>query len=886
VAILRRGLEADFLFESKGYSGDLRVVQVAGREAISRLFSFHLDLAGEDWEVDLDAVVGQPAALTIKGLEGERTVHGIVSRMEQGGKGEKFAPYKVELVPEAWLLTRFFRSRIFQKKTVKDIVQEVLKGAGISSSHFRFALKRSPPVREYCVQYRETDWNFVSRLLEEEGIFFFFEQKDKETVLVMGDSPDAVVAIPSPEKIPYREPSATAAEKEAVYDFRFAQELKSGKAALKDYNFTRPDVYVEGEAKAKRDDKLEIYDYPGYYGVSESGGASDAEKFKSGDLNALGKDLAQIRLEEEQATRRRAEGNSLCRRFLPGFSFKLAGHPRDDFSLEYLLVSVEHSGSQPAVPAAGAPKMTYDNRFACIPKDVVFRPARLTPKPTVRGVQTALVTGPKGEEIYTDSFGRVKVQFPWDREGKKDDKSSSWVRVSSAWAGKGWGSIYIPRIGQEVVVDFIEGDPDRPIITGRVYNGNNQPPYKLPDEKTKSTLKSDSSKGGDGFNEIRFEDNKGKEQIFIHAEKDMDVRIKNDRREWVGRNRHLVVKQDKFEHVENKRHEAVDSDHLEKIKGDRNLAVGGKEAIEVGGSHSFTVKGDVIEVFKANHSEQTTGDCYLKAMNLVLEAMASLTLKCGGGSVVVGPAGVTLSGGMITVDGGMVKIASGPGDPAGSGSAGSAVSPGAPDKAQEADVAEPGETEKIKAEQREKGAGKYGSEPAKPYKKDEEKQSWVEIELVDEDSQPVPGEKYQIQLPDGSVAEGTLDHKGYARVEGIDPGSCKVTFPNLDKEAWEKGGGKGGGKSGGGGDGKGSGKSGGGGYAKGGEGESGGKGSSGGYEKSGGGGGEGGGGSGYGKESESGGKSAEGGYGKESGKVSGSGYSKGSDAGGKSYEKG
>ncbi|MCI0329974.1 MAG: type VI secretion system tip protein VgrG [candidate division Zixibacteria bacterium] len=640
MAILRRGSEADFLFESKGYTGDLRVVAFTGREELSHLFFFQLELASDDAEIDLNAVVGQPASLTIKSAEGECVIHGLVSRMEEGGKGEKFSPYKALLVPEVWLLTRRVQSRIFQKKTVQDIAKEVLEAAGVPSSRFRFALKRSLPAREYCVQYRESDWSFVSRLLEEDGIFYFFEQKDKETVLVMGDSPDAVVAIEAPEKIPYREPATMAPGKEAVYEFRFAQELKSGKAALKDYNFTRPDVLIEGEAKAARDDKLEIYDYPGYYVVSETGGASDAEKFKSGDLTALGKDLAQIRLDEEQATRRRAEGASLCRRFLPGFFFELADHSR--FSGKYLLVSVTHSASQPAVPSAGAPKITYENRFACIPKEVVFRPARLTPKPVVKGVQNAWVTGPKGEEIYTDSYGRVKVQFPWDRQGKKDDKSSSWVRVSSLWAGKGWGGIYIPRIGQEVLVDFLEGDPDRPIIVGRVYNGANLPPYKLPDEKTKSTLKSSSSKGGDGFNEIRFEDNKGKEQIFIHAEKDIDIRIKTDRREWVGRNRHLIVKQDKFEHVENKRHETVDSDHLEKIKGDRNLAVAGKEAIEVGGSHSFTVKGDVIEVFKANHSEKTSNDYYLKADNIVIEADTNVTIKVGGSHIAIEAGGIKI----------------------------------------------------------------------------------------------------------------------------------------------------------------------------------------------------------------------------------------------------
>ncbi len=500
MAIIRSGSQADYIFETKGYSGDLRVTNFTGQEGLSRLFSFQLELACEDWDIDLDAVVGKAATFSIKSAESERAIHGIVARMEMGGKGEKFAPYRVELVPEVWLLTRISRSRVFQKKTVAEIVKEVFTDGGVPSNRFRFALKRSLPAREYCVQYRETDWNFVSRPLEEEGIFYFFEQKDKETIMVMGDSPDAIVAIKTPDKIPFREPSGAATDREAVYDFRFAQELKSGKSTLKDYNFTRPDVMIEGTASASRDDKLEIYDYPGYYVVKETDSVGSADKFPSGDLTNLGKEIAKIRLEEVQALRCRADGMSFCRRFIPGFRFALEGHHRDSFNAEYLLTSVMHSGTQPATPAAGASKITYENRFTCIPKEVVFRPERVTPRPVVRGVQPAVVTGPSGEEIYTDFYGRVKVQFPWDRYGKKDDKSSCWVRVSSIWAGKSWGSIYIPRIGQEVVVDFLEGDPDRPIITGRVHNGNNIPPYKLPDEKTKSTLKSDSSKGSGGFN--------------------------------------------------------------------------------------------------------------------------------------------------------------------------------------------------------------------------------------------------------------------------------------------------------------------------------------------------------------------------------------------------
>jgi type VI secretion system secreted protein VgrG len=388
------------------------------------------------------------------------------------------------------------------------------------------------------------------------------------------------------------------------------------------------------------------------------------------------------------------------------------------------------------------------------------------------------VVGPSGEEIYTDEYGRVKVRFHWDRRGEADENSSCWIRVSQQWAGGGWGFMWIPRVAQEVVIAFHEGNPDQPHIIGRVYNADHMPPYELPTEKTKSTIKTASSKGAEGFNEIRFEDKKGEEQIFIHGEKDLDVRIKNDRFEWVGKNTHLIVKQDQIAQIENERHTKVKADDVAEVGKDRHLKVTGKEAVEIGGSHSFTVKGDVIEVFKANHSEQVTQNYYLKGMGIVIESMQGITLKCGGSAVVVDQTGVTLKGtGTVTIDGPMVKIASGPGSPAASGSAGSAVPPIAPNAPNEADTADPGKMVERTAETE--------STPFQPEDDGEEK-TWIEIELVDEEGNPVPGERYEVTLPDGqTVARGTLDENGLARIEGIDPGQCKVTFPNLDQEAWE-----------------------------------------------------------------------------------------------------
>jgi type VI secretion system secreted protein VgrG len=341
-----------------------------------------------------------------------------------------------------------------------------------------------------------------------------------------------------------------------------------------------------------------------------------------------------------------------------------------------------------------------------------------------------------------------------------------------------------------VIVEFLEGDPDRPIVTGRVYNGECKPPYPLPDNKTMSTTKSVSSKGGGGFNEIRFEDLKGEEQIFIHAEKNHDVRVKNDAYEWVGHDAHLIVVNDQVEKIDHDLHQTIANDHVEEIGRDHHLKVKGKEAIEVADSHSLTVKGDCIEVFKANHSEETTSNYYLKAMQLVIEGTTGITLKCGGNSVVIDPAGVTVKGSIVTIDGSLVKIASGPGSSAGSGSAGSAVAPTAPKAPEAADTADPGEMAEVKTRQREQKKGKYGSVPLPPHKppvteeEEQKKTSWIAIKVVDEEGFPVAGEPYKVILPDETVAEGTTDDKGCARVNGIEPGSCTITFPKRDASAW------------------------------------------------------------------------------------------------------
>jgi type VI secretion system secreted protein VgrG len=650
MALIRSGQVADFAFQVDGGAADkLRVASFTGAEAMSAPFLFHLELVSTDRAIDFTTVVGKQSALTIAGPAGKRHVHGVVSRFEAKSNGSRFATYEADLVPTVWLLSRRSTCRIYQGMSAPDIVKKVLTDAGIPANQMKFSLRASFPPREYCVQYRETDFAFISRLLEEEGIAYWFEHSASEDVLVMADDKSAALTLPGRAKIAFRAPGGLVEDEEHVYDFRYAQEVRSGKTTLRDYNYEKPSLNLEVNSQADKETELEVYDYPGAY--------SDAGE---------GNRLVAARLEELRATRAMGTGTSDVRRLLPGFRFNLADHWRSDLNAEYLLIRVEHSGSQPRVreeEAAGDKAPIYENTFHCIPSSVAFRPERLTTKPAIVGVQPAVVVGPKGEEIYTDSQGRVKVQFPWDREGQSDDKSSCWIRVSQEWAGVGWGAFVLPRIGHEVLVTFLEGDPDRPLVTGRVYNGANTPPYALPGEKTKTTVKSDSSKGGQGANEIRFEDLKGSEQLFVQAEKDFDHRVKHDAKAWIGNESHLIVKKDQIELVEGDKHQSV--------KGNRN--------VKIEGGGSLDVKMEWDHKAGMSYAVEAGTDVHLKAgTNVTIEAGASITLKAGGGFIVVGPAGVTVSGTPILLNSG------------GSAGSGPGCSPTAPKDPLEADKANPG----------------------------------------------------------------------------------------------------------------------------------------------------------------------------------------------------
>lgn len=657
--------QADRPFRVTTTLGDnvLLLESFEGDEGVSRPFRFILKMLSENLSLDLKGLLSKPVVLTIKlPDETERHIHGNINRITQLEHGEdNLVAYEAEVVPWLWFLSLFSDCRIFQNKNAQQIIEQVFSDRGFSN--YRFEVQASLPVREYCVQYRETDLNFVSRLLEEEGIFYFFEQTEANHTLVLADSKTSFAACPHQGTGRYAPISGAYQEDDTVNTLLREQRVHTGIVSLNDYNFQQPNVGLL--ASSSGDQNGEIYDYPGPHTTKD-----DGDRF------------ARIRLEEQEVAFLTIRGESNCRGFEVGYKFTLAEHYRDDANQDYTLLSLHHEGRNASYRAGSTGGFDYKNRFQAIPATVTYRPPRTARKPVVDGSQTALVVGKSGEEIWVDNFGRVKVQFYWDRQGTKDENSSCWIRVAQTWAGKNWGAMQIPRIGQEVIVDFLEGDPDRPIITGRVYNAEQMPPYTLPDEQTKSTLKSMSSKGGGGFNEIRLEDKKGSEQVFVHGEKDMDIRVKSDRKEWIGNDRHLMVQRDKLEKIVRDSHSQVGRDELRKITRDHHLEIDGKEAIKITGSHSMSVQGDVIEQFQGNHSSQVTQNLYLKGMQVVIEAELGLTIKVGGNFVTIDPSGVAIMGTP------MVQINSA--GSALSGSPGSLESPTAPTDPAAADEAQPG----------------------------------------------------------------------------------------------------------------------------------------------------------------------------------------------------
>ena len=528
-----------------------------------RPFAYELELISENPDLPLDGLLGKPASLALELHDGSRRhFHGIVAACSQGSGNGQFASYQVTLRPWLWLLTRTSDCRIFQNQKVPDIIKQVFRDLGFSD--FEDALSRSYREWEYCVQYRETSFDFVSRLMEQEGIYYWFRHERNRHILVLSDAYGAHQSPPNYASVPYYPPTLEQRERDHFYDWHMAREVQSGSLSLNDYDFQRPGARLEVRSNIARSHAAAdypLYDYPGEYVQSQ-----DGEQY------------ARTRIEALQARYERCACAAAPAAWVPGHLFKLSGYPREDQNREYLVVGADYRVVQELYETGGGgvgAQFESAGLHRCRPG----LPPPTTPLPIVRGPQTAVVVGPKGEEIWTDQYGRVKVHFHWDRHDQSNENSSCWMRVSQAWAGKNWGSVQIPRIGQEVIVSFLEGDPDRPIITGRVYNAEQTVPYELPTNATQSGTKSRSSKGGTpaNFNEIRMEDKKGAEQLFIHAEKNQDIEVENDESHWVGHDRTKTIDHDETVHVKHDRTETVDNNETITIGVDRTEKVGNNE---------------------------------------------------------------------------------------------------------------------------------------------------------------------------------------------------------------------------------------------------------------------------------------------------------------------
>ncbi len=592
----------DLFFESMHY-----------RAGLSSLGELELDLLSPKSGLDPLALLGQPLTVSVLLRDGaKRHFSGLVSRFgmgrpvaqaAQGGAGGRAGPtsssaaglaasaaqqfggagqgryfsYRAVVVPWLWFLTRTADCRIFQDQTVPDIVKAVFGDHPIAS--FEFKLFRSYRKLGYCVQYRESDYHFVARLLEEEGIYWYVEHSDGAHKVVLVDATGAHDASPHCASLPYTEDLAHAPpDKEFATRWSFAEGVKTGKVALTSYDFERPSTSLKVDAVRERSyshSDYEVFDFEGDYIQS-----ADGSQYADNMADAL----------QTRFIRHHAHANALGVEV--GRRLKITRHPRDKLNAEYLITDV-NVHAQLAEHGSAFAQSHFECEFSAIPAAQQFRPGERTRKPVVQGPQTAVVVGPAGEEIFTDKYGRVKVQFHWDRYGKRDEKSSCWVRVSQPWAGKNFGFMQIPRIGQEVVVDFLEGDPDQPLITGRVYNAEQMPPWDLPANATQSGVLTRSSQGGSygTANALRFEDKKGSEQLWLHAEKNQDIEVENDETLWVGHDRTKTVDHDETTHVKHDRTETVDNNETITIGVNRTEMVGSNESITIGSNRSITVGG-------------------------------------------------------------------------------------------------------------------------------------------------------------------------------------------------------------------------------------------------------------------------------------------------------
>ncbi|KFX01339.1 type VI secretion system tip protein TssI/VgrG [Pectobacterium carotovorum] len=601
-------------------AGTFAVVDFRLDEGLNRPFSLSLSLASALPDVDFGAVLDQPCELMMW-YEGElkRRVSGIVSGFTHGDTGFRRTRYQMEVRPALWRLGLRTNARIFQAQKPEAIVGALLEEAGITD--YAFALRHDHAPREYCVQYRESDLAFITRLAAEEGMYFFHEYEEGKHRVVFAD--DAGALTKGPELF-FNLATQGLSEGEYVRRFHYAERVSTSDVELKDYNFKTP-AYglshkkMSGELAHQRE-SYQHYDYPGRYKQDPSGKA-----FSGYRLDALRSGAVT------------SEGESNCAGLMPGNTFTLTEHPNAALNAVWQTVSVTHVGQQPQAleEESGGEPTTMSNSFTVVKGTTTWR-AAMPYKPMVDGPQIATVVGPTGEEIYCDQYGRVKLQFPWDRYGASNDQSSCWVRVSQGWAGGQYGMIAIPRIGHEVIVSFLEGDPDQPIVTGRTFHATNRPPYDLPAHKTRTVLRTETHQG-EGFNELRFEDQAGQEEIYLHGQKDLNAVIEND-----------VVW-----HIKHDAHTDIDHERVTRIKANDHLTVENEKRDHIKGDYSLTVDASMHQKLGQALLVEAGQEVHVKAgAKVVLEAGAELTLKVGGSFIKIDPSGVSVVGAAININSG------------------------------------------------------------------------------------------------------------------------------------------------------------------------------------------------------------------------------------------
>lgn len=642
--------DLDFTFDVPGFSSVLKVESFRVTEAISSPFEMNLTVLSDDDAITFDALSRKIGILNLygQGIGTARQFNGSISELRYLGSGRRFSRYHITLVPHFWFLSQRQDCRIFQMQTTPDIIRQVLDDADMSD--YRFELAAQYETKEYVLQYRENDQHFVQRLMAEHGLWYYFEHSETGHTMVIVDSNDAIpelISLPTNSSytgsLIYHSQAGGTPDREHISDLEQISRIHTGLVSYGDYNYLTPKIPQGTSSNDGPNFDLQRYDYFGRYTTPNIGQQRAAEW------------MSEYTVDSHQI-----EAASDIMRLTAGYSVDISQHPRTDINRDYLMLTVMHTGYNPRVheeESSDAPS-TYHNQFVCLPRDITFRAPKMA-SPVVDGPQTAVVVGPAGEEIYTDEYGRIKVQFHWDRYAQSDEHSSCWLRVSQSMAAPNWGAVYLPRIGHEVIVTFLEGDPDRPLVTGAVYNGLHTPPYPLPENKTRTVFRTQSHKA-EGYNEMYFEDENDQEEVYFRAQKDMKTKVLNnryrdigndedlkvgnnqennilgDRKEKIDGHKTSITNQTFMESVEKDVHVTYNANESTKIANNQDLYIDEHRQTLIGKDDSLDVRQDQNTVIMASRSiDVGADDTQSIGNNLSVEVNGNTSVRSDGETSVV-----------------------------------------------------------------------------------------------------------------------------------------------------------------------------------------------------------------------------------------------------------